>query len=92
MSWVAGLRLGKLYCVSKRPLDPRWSSKDLQIALGLCATGLHLGWDENRAFQAAEGIVIREMFQGISWPASSLVDDMDTLVSHAGKASGPAIQ
>jgi hypothetical protein len=88
MSWIAGMRAGKLYSVSMRPLDPRWSSKDLQMALGLCATGLHLGWDENRAFQAAEGIVMKKMLQGISWPSDSrLLDDMSILINGpSGKA------
>jgi hypothetical protein len=94
MSWVCGLRAGKLYSVSKRPLDPRWSSRDLQMALGLCATGLHLGWDENRAFQAAEGLVMKKMLHGISWPAESrLLDDINTLSNDpSGKALGLAEQ
>jgi hypothetical protein len=88
MSWIAGMRAGKLFCVSKRPLDPRWSSKDLQMALGLCATGLHLGWDEDRAFQAAEGIVMKQLLQGISWPSGCrLLDDMNILTNGpSGKA------
>jgi len=81
MSWVAGLRAGKLYTVSIRPIDPRWSKGQLQIALGYCATGLHLGWNEGRAFQAAEGIVMSIICPGIVWTYESLVNDMDTLKS-----------
>jgi hypothetical protein len=94
MSWVAGLRAGKLYSVSKRPLDPRWSSTDLQMALGLCATGLHLGWDENRAFQAAEGLVMKKMLHGISWASESrLIGDMNILANDlSGKALGLEVQ
>jgi hypothetical protein len=58
--WIAGVREGVLYKVAKRPLDPRWSQSDLQTLLGLCATGQHLGWGEDRAFQAAEAFLIKK--------------------------------
>jgi len=81
MSWIAGLREGKLYTISMRPIDPRWSKGQLQIALGYCATGLHLGWTEGRAFQAAEGIVMSIICPGIVWIYESLVNDMEYLKS-----------
>ena len=78
--WVAGLRAGKLYTVAKRPVDPRWSGRDLQECLGWCATALHLGWDEHRAFQVGEALVMEKRFEGIQWPEEcQLVADMDTL-------------
>ncbi len=77
--WVAGLRAGKLYTVEKRPLDPRWSPGQIQKMLGLCATGQHLGWNENRAFQVAEAIVMKSLNHGIIWPESQLTDDMRLL-------------
>jgi len=83
MSWIAGLRAGKLYTVSMRPIDPRWSDGQLQIALGFCATGLHLGWTECRAFQAAEGIVMSIICPGIVWTYEPLVNDMYCLKSAA---------
>ena len=94
MVWVAGMRAGKVYSVSERPLDPRWSSKELQMALALCATGQHLGWDENRAFQAAEGLVMKQILNGISWPTGSkLLDDMNVLANGpVGKALNQAEQ
>ena len=79
MSWVAGMRAGKLYTVSMRPLDPRWSKGQLYKALGYCATGLHLGWDEERAFQAAEGLVMQEVCPGIVWANDALLADMQEL-------------
>jgi len=79
--WIAGLRAGKLYTVKKRPLDPRWSQGQLQRMLAWCATGQHLGWDENRAFQAAEALVMKSLNHGIVWSESSLTDDMRTLES-----------
>lgn len=80
MSWVAGLRDGVLYNVKKRPVDPRWSSGHIQKMLGLCATGLHLGMTEERAFQAAEAIITTEVCPGISWPNEGLYDDMDVIL------------
>jgi hypothetical protein len=77
--WVAGIRAGKLYTLEKRPLDPRWSPGQIQKMLGLCATGQHLGWNENRAFQVAEAIVMKSLNHGIVWPESQLTDDMQLL-------------
>lgn len=82
MSWVAGVRAGKLYTVSMRPLDPRLSKGQLHRALSICATGLHLGWDEKRAFQAAEGIVMQEVCPGIVWTNDALLADIDCLMNH----------
>jgi len=81
-AWVAGLRSGKLYTAKIRPLDPRWSQRDLQRMLAWSATGQHLGWSEERAFQAAEGLVMKSLYHGIRWPnCTQLVDDMDLLIS-----------
>ena len=78
--WAAGLRGGKLYTVTKRPLDPRWSSRDLMECLAWCATALHLGWDEQRAFQVGEALVMERKFEGIQWPEESqVVADMEVL-------------
>ena len=79
--WIAGMRAGKLYTVEKRPLDPRWSPGQVQRLLAWCATGQHLGLDENRAFQAAEALVMKSLNHGISWSESSLTDDMKMLES-----------
>ena len=76
--WVAGIRQGTLYTVKERPLDPKWSNRDLQDALAWCATGQHLGFDSERAFQAAEGLVMKSMY-GITWPESNLTVDMEKL-------------
>ena len=81
MTWVAGLRDGVLYTVQKRPVDPRWSSTHIQTFLGFCATGRHLGLTEDRAFQAAEALTMKEVCPGISWPNQQLLDDMGLLVS-----------
>ena len=80
MSWVAGLRDGVLYSVKRRPLDPRWSTGHIQKALGFCATGMHLGMTEDRAFQAAEALIMREVCPGISWPNQTLYHDMDVIL------------
>ena len=77
--WIAGMRAGKLYTVEKRPLDPRWSSGQVQRLLAWCATGQHLGLDENRAFQAAEALIMKSLNHGITWSESSLTDDMALL-------------
>jgi hypothetical protein len=81
MNWVSGLRSNKLYTVAKRPLDPRWSQQDLQTMLGWCANGQELGWSEERAFQAAEAIVMRSKNHGIRWPHTYLNDDIHTLLA-----------
>jgi len=49
------------------------------MALGWCAVAQHLGWNEGRAFQAAEAIVMETKHHGIVWPQSALTDDMETL-------------
>lgn len=81
MSWISGMRQGTLYTIKKRPVDPRWSNRHLQMALGWCATGQHLGWNEDRAFQAAEALVMKSIHHGIVWPKSSLTEDMDLLIT-----------
>lgn len=83
--WIAGLREGILYKVAKRPLDPRWSQTDLQTLLGLCATGQHLGWTEERAFQAAEALVYKKKLNLI-WENDQLNADVTQLTHRAGKA------
>ena len=76
--WIAGLREGILYKVAKRPLDPRWSQADLQTLLGLCATGQHLGWTEERAFQAAEALLMKKKLSVI-WQNDELNADISSL-------------
>ena len=83
--WIAGLREGILYKVAKRPLDPRWSQADLQTLLGLSATGQHLGWAEERAFQAAEALVMKKKLRLI-WHNDELNADVTRLIHHAEKA------
>jgi hypothetical protein len=80
MSWIAGLRQGVLYSIKKRPIDPRWSTNHIQKALGFCATGMHLGMTESRAFQAAEAIIMMEVCPGISWSNQALYEDMDVIL------------
>ena len=84
--WIAGLRGGTLYKVAKRPLDPRWSQADLQRLLGLCATGQHLGWTEERAFQAAEALIFRNKLYGLVWCNDELNADMSSLIHLSEKA------
>ena len=79
--WIAGIRRGILYKVNERPVDPRWSNGQLQNALALCATGMHLGWSETRAFQAAEAIVASSLCPGIVWGSLDLIQDIRTLES-----------
>uniref|UniRef100_A0A6C0ANZ6 Uncharacterized protein n=1 Tax=viral metagenome TaxID=1070528 RepID=A0A6C0ANZ6_9ZZZZ len=81
MSWVSGLRSNIIYTIAKRPLDPRWSQQDLQIFLGHCANGQALGWEESRAVNTAEALVIRTKNHGIYWSNSELNKDMDKLLS-----------
>jgi hypothetical protein len=83
--WIAGLREGILYKVEERPLDPRWSQADLQTLLGLCATGQHLGWTEERAFQAAEALLYKKKLNLI-WENDQLNADVSELTHRAGKA------
>ena len=79
MKWVSGIRGTQIYTIEKRPLDPRWSNRDLQVTLGWCALAQHLGWNEDRAFQAAEALVMETKLHRIQWPESSLTEDMKTL-------------
>jgi hypothetical protein len=81
MKWISGIRGSQIYTVEKRPLDPRWSNRDLQLTLGWCALGQHLGWNEDRAFQTAEALVMETKLHKIQWSASSLTEDMETLKS-----------
>lgn len=79
MKWISGIRGSQIYTVEKRPLDPRWSNRDLQLTLGWCAVAQHLGWNEDRAFQAAEALVMETKLHRIKWPESSLTEDMEIL-------------
>ena len=83
--WQAGIRQGKLYTVAKRPLDPRWSNRDLQNMLAWAATGQHCGLDGERAFQAAEALVMKSIHHGIVWPESRLTEDMDFLLKSVSR-------
>jgi hypothetical protein len=87
-AWVAGMRAGKLYTIARRPVDPRWSARDLQECLAWCATGLHLGWDEHRAFQVGEAMVMEKRFEGIRWPEESqLTDDMEAIRAYSSRGN-----
>ena len=80
--WAAGFRNGRLYSVAARPLDPRWSSTDKRRLLGVVATGLCLGWSEDRAFEAGEAYVFLQKHKGISWSKnSSVVEDLNAICS-----------
>jgi hypothetical protein len=80
--WAAGFRNGRVYCVTERPLDPRWSSTDKRRLLGVVATGLCLGWSEDRAFEAGEAYVFLQKHKGISWSKnSSVVADLNAICS-----------
>ena len=80
MSWIAGIRNDVLYKVQKRPLDPRWSEKDLQVFLGFCASAQALGWTEERAFIVSEAIVFQRKNHGLRWSNELLKEDMDLLL------------
>lgn len=80
MNWVAGLRSGTLYTVKQRPLDPRWSKQDLHVLLGWCASAQALGWNEQRAFQTAEAIVMQSKNHGIKWNHLELIEDIEHLL------------
>lgn len=85
-TWIAGLRSGKLYTVAKRPLDPRWSNRDIMQMLGWCATGQHIGWSEARAFQVAEAMVMRRKLEGVMWaPESGVLEDMAILEDYVSR-------
>jgi hypothetical protein len=80
--WAAGFRNGRLYSVAARPLDPRWSSTDKRRLLGVVATGLWLGWSEDRAFEAGEAYVFLQKHKGISWSKNSrVVEDLEVICS-----------
>lgn len=79
MNWVTGIRNGTLYTISKRPIDPRWSQRDLQKMLAWCATAQHFGFDDTRALQTAEALVMKSIYHGIVWPESRLTEDMRLL-------------
>lgn len=92
--WAAGFRNGRLYSVAARPLDPRWSSTDKRRLLGIVATGLCLGWSEDRAFEVGEAYVFLQKHKGISWSKNSrIVADLEAIMSLTmsplGKASNP---
>jgi hypothetical protein len=78
--WAAGFRNGRLYSVTARPLDPRWSSTDKRRLLGVVATALYLGWSEDRAFEAGEAYVFLQKHKGISWSKnSSVIADLNAI-------------
>lgn len=80
--WAAGFRNGRLYSLTARPLDPRWSSTDKRRLLGIIATGLCLGWSEDRAFEAGEAYVFLQKHKGISWSKnSSVIADLNAICS-----------
>lgn len=80
MSWIAGIRNDVLYKVQKRPLDPRWSQQDLQVLLGYSASAQALGWTEQRAFQTAEAIVMKNKYHGLKWSNEVMLADMELLL------------
>ena len=80
--WAAGFRNGRVYSVAARPLDPRWSSTDKRRLLGVVATGLWLGWSEDRAFEVGEAYVFLQKHKGISWSKNSrVVEDLEVIMS-----------
>ena len=84
MSFLAcGIRSDTLYTIESRPLDPRWSKKDQMVLLGWCANALHLGWNEDRAFQVAEAVVMSSKMGHIRWPSQQLNDDIRHLLETA---------
>jgi hypothetical protein len=83
MKWVCGLRSDILYSITKRPLDPRWSQNDLHILLGHCANAQSIGWNDTRAFNTAEAIIIKTKNYGIYWSNENLNKDINELLSIA---------
>ena len=79
--WVCGMRQGLLYTIETRPIDPRLPPSKLQDILAWCATGQHFGLEPDRAFKAAEGLVLKSIYEGIAWPRSRFVEDMEFLES-----------
>ena len=61
MELVCGVRKGVLYTVKEKPLDPRWSQRDIQVYLGLCATGQSLGLSPEQASLEAEAFVFKQI-------------------------------
>jgi hypothetical protein len=80
MKWVTGIRAEVLYTIAQRPLDPRWSRQDLQVLLGYCANGQAMGWQDDRAFNTAEAILIQRKNHGIYWSNTELNKDMEVLL------------
>jgi hypothetical protein len=77
MQTIAGLRNGVLYTIQEPPYDPRWSKSHIQKFLGICATGMSHGWNEQRAISVAEAFVFKQVLKGIQWmPGTSLSDDI----------------
>jgi len=88
--WAAGFRNGRLYSVTARPLDPRWSSTDKRRLLGVVATGLYLGWSEDRAFEAGEAYVFLQKHKGILWSKnSSVIADLNAIMSREVDSQNP---
>jgi len=88
--WAAGFRNGRLYSVAARPLDPRWSSTDKRRLLGIVATGLCLGWSEDRAFEVGEAYVFLQKHKGISWSKNSrIVADLEAIMSRVSDSQNP---
>jgi len=50
------------------------------VLLGWCANALHLGWNQSRAFQVAEAIVMQSKLKGLQWPSVSLNSDIKHLL------------
>lgn len=88
--WAAGFRNGRVYSVAARPLDPRWSSTDKRRLLGVVATGLCLGWSEDRAFEVGEAYVFLQKHKGISWSKNSrVVEDLEVIMNHGSDSQNP---
>jgi hypothetical protein len=88
--WAAGFRNGRLYSVTARPLDPRWSSTDKRRLLGVVATALYLGWSEDRAFEAGEAYVFLQKHKGISWSKnSSVIANLNAIMSREIDSQNP---
>lgn len=87
--WAAGFRNGRVYSVAARPLDPRWSSTDKRRLLGVVATGLWLGWSEDRAFEVGEAYVFLQKHKGISWSKNSrVVEDLEVIMNRESTSRG----
>jgi hypothetical protein len=88
--WAAGFRNGRVYSVAARPLDPRWSSTDKRRLLGVVATGLWLGWSEDRAFEVGEAYVFLQKHKGISWSKNSrVVEDLEVIMNRESDSQNP---